>query len=202
MRGMVLGIVALATLSGCSFGLGDTVTFVTRNLSVSGQLADGAFASTEGTIQVLATSQDGTDGVDIELQGTDGSRSVFGILSFDGNLGALCPGSYVELEGEGGSLSATDFGGAPLESLDELADLRLNAQIDAVEESLAPSRMTMTSSEGTGGFAVMRFASTTVVEGEERTVEGTFEVARVVESTDTPGWEGETWEGMPVASWD
>jgi hypothetical protein len=198
MRSMFVCIAALA--SGCSFGLGDTVTFVARNLEVDGQLADGAFASTEGDIAVLARSQDATEGVDIRLTGTDGARSVAGTFVFSGDLGALCPGSYVELREDRGQLVPVDVGGPG--RLDELSDLRLDALLVAGAEDLRPDHLWLTSASGTDGFSVMSFMSTTTIDGVDRTIQGTFEVARVAESTDAPGWEGETWEGQPIENWE
>lgn len=204
MKKALLSAAVLAA-SGCTFGLGDQVTFATRNLSVEGELASGTFASTDGTVQVVPLEVDVTRGVMIFIDGRDEERALTSRLRFDGNLGALCPGSRVELEGEG-VLRAVAQSGAPLEMLDQLSRLSLDMQtvVSAPEagEELRPSRVVVESAESTGSFSLMRFASTSIVDGEERTVTGSFEIARVVEEAEVPGWEGDTWEGQPIENWE
>src|SRR5678815_4640732 len=68
-------------------------------------------------------------GIAIALNGVDDGRSVSGELSFAGNLGALCPGSYVELRRDGDALVPVEFGGP---RMDELAGLQLLARFEMI----------------------------------------------------------------------
>ncbi|MBZ0120108.1 MAG: hypothetical protein K8H88_24170 [Sandaracinaceae bacterium] len=196
----VAWLVVLAA-SGCTFGLGEQASFVTRNLSLSGQLADGAFATDEGTISVAPQAVELERGVVIFLDGASEGRAISSQIRVDGNLGALCPGSRVELRGTD-LLVARSVTGAPAAMVPTLSGLAVSMQIQAGAESLQPTSLTLSSGPGTGGFSTMSFTSTSVVDGEERTLEGFFEIARVVEETTTPGWEGDTWEGQPIAPWE
>lgn len=208
MNMATIGVAALAiAVSGCTFGLGEQVTFATRNLSLSGVLADGAFAIEEGTVTVVPREMELESGVVIFIDAADDSHAITATLEFEGNLGALCPGARVELEANGDRLEAVDVRGAPPSMAGELSLLRLSMQVSATSpdggfEDIRPGSVTLSATEGTDGFSRMEVTSTAVVDGEERRLSANFEVARVVESTEVPGWEGDTWNGQPIATWE
>ena len=199
--------VLLATMAtGCTFGLGEETSFATRNLTLSADLADGTFTTEEGTVTVAQREADLERGVVIYVEGVDGAQAIDTTLDFQGNLGALCPGSEVELEGEGDSLRAVSASGAPEAMLAQLRDLRVEmrtlASASAGTEDLRPLRVTVSSHPGEDGFSVMRFTSTTMVDDEQRTVSGQFDIAVFVEETAVPGWEGNSWNGQPIDTWE
>ena len=204
MREMSIAV-ALA-LTGCTFGLDDQVSFATRNLEISGDVGDGAFAIDNGTVSLVAAGETLENGVDIFLDGAADGTSVSTALRFAGNLGALCPGARVELGQVGDHLEPMDVRGAPPEMATQLSLLSLRTETVASSESgsnvLMPERVVVTSAAGSEGFARMTFESTTVVDGEERVVRGQFDVARIVEPAETPGWGGDTWNGQPIDPWE
>ena len=58
----------VALSSGCTMGLGETTRFVTRNVSLSGELADGEFALEDGVATVVVDELGPEFGVMITLE--------------------------------------------------------------------------------------------------------------------------------------
>jgi len=207
MRWMVTAATACA-LVGCTFGLGDEVSFATRDLELEGTLADGEFQSEEGTIMVVPRDATSLDrGVQIFVEGTDADgRRVTSTIEVEGNLGALCPGARVDLVERDGQLAAVDATGAPSEMLDDLMGLRAVMWADADTagggERIAPATLTLTSRESADGFSRMAFTSETGDDVDPRQVGGSFDIARFVDPAEVPGWEGDTWNGQPIDPWE
>jgi len=183
-------------------GLGETTNFATRNLRVSGDFGDNAFTIANGTVDVVPSQLDPELGVVIFFEANDGEHVVDGTIDVAGNLGALCPGASVELARDAGRLVAVGVAGAPPTVLAPLMGLEMEMSAQEGAQSLVPDRVVMTSSEAEDGFSEMHFEAEAVVGGEPRVIRGTFEIARVVEDTEAPGWEGDTWDGMPIAAWE
>ncbi|MEC7519240.1 MAG: hypothetical protein VYE22_05205 [Myxococcota bacterium] len=198
-------IVALA-LTGCTFGISDQVSFATRNLEIEGDVGDGAFEIEGGTVNLVAAGDTLENGVEIFVDGAASGTAISSALRFTGNLGALCPGARVELGRVGDRLEPMDVRGAPPEMATQLSLLSLTSETVASSESgtnvLVPTRVVVSSAAGREGFSRMTFESTTVVDGESRVVRGSFDVARVVEPAETPGWSGESWNGQPIDPWE
>lgn len=205
-RATWIALTASLAVSGCTFGLGEVTTFATRNLSVSGDLADGtAFASDEGTVGVVPLGPEVEEGVMVFIEAGNGTQTLNSTLEFTGNLTALCPGARVELAGDSNALSAVTTEGAPAPMLEELSGLSLRMRTTTTGpggETIEPRTSVITSRAGADGFAVLEITGNGVVDGETREFTATFEVARVLESRDVPGWEGDSWNGEPIASWD
>ncbi len=192
--------------SGCTMGLGETTSFATRNLSISGELADGAFAIEDGTVTVISNEREPELGVSIFLDANDETRTIASSLVVLGNLGALCPGASVELVADGDRLIPVAVEGAPPMVVAPLMGLEMtmntDARVPSGDEQFVAQRLVMSSTEGEGGFTRMNFEGSAVVDGERRVVTGSFEIARIVEDTEVPGWEGDTWEDQPITNWD
>jgi len=199
---------AVCVLGGCTFGLGDEVSFATRNLELEGTLADGAFESESGTINVVPQDPASLErGVQIFVEGTDAEgRRVTSTIEVEGNLGALCPGARVDLVEDGGRLRAVDASGAPSEMLGDLMGLRAVMWADADTrdggERIAPATLTLRARESADGFSRMMFTSETGDDVDPRQVGGSFDIARFVDPAEVPGWEGDTWDGQPIDAWE
>lgn len=193
---------------GCTFGLDDEVSFATRNLEMDGVLADGRFDSSEGTVTVVPMSSSTlANGVQIFVEGTDRTgRRVSSTIEVEGNLGALCPGARVELAASGGRLRAVDATGVPDEMRRDLMGLRVLMWADADTrdgaERIEPASLTLSSRASSDGFSRMAFSSVTDDEVDPRQVGGSFDIARFVDPATVPGWEGDTWNGEPIDTWE
>ncbi|MGF1469936.1 MAG: hypothetical protein ACFCGT_27745 [Sandaracinaceae bacterium] len=201
-----LALVAAIGTSGCTFGLGERASFVAENLTMDADLGDdGRLRALRGDVQVFPLFEELEDGVGLALQARDGDERLLVQLDVLGNLGALCPGAAVVLDGNDGVLAATQADGAPAPMLAELealgvestAEARLGRGSDATVLQMRPDQVVLRSAEAEGDFARMTFAATTTVDGQARVVTGSFDIARRVEraSIDDPdnnglaGWE-------------
>lgn len=196
-------LVLTCALSGCTFGLGERETFVTRNLTVTTTAPDGAVTTIEGgDAEVVALEENLARGVVIFFDADDDDARFGGELQLDGDLAALCEGASVRLSGEGGRLEAVSVTGAPAPMSGALSAMRAQMIANTDDAQLQPTTLTMSAHPSGEGFSQLRIESAATVEGETYAISARFEVARVLEDEATPGWEGDRWEGQPITSFD
>ena len=118
---------ALLALSGaCTWGQGEQVTFVAENLELEARVGDGEPVKIPGIVFLEMLTEELEGGVVIHMDGATEDTSVAAELRVDGDLGALCPGSRVVLEGEPGEMRSVSVEGAPRRMRDRLEQLRVS----------------------------------------------------------------------------
>jgi hypothetical protein len=189
--------VAASGLGGCTFGEQPEVSIETRNLTLrgeAGEVQDLERVRGEVTAQPVGSTLE--EGTTIELGARFGQlASTFDI---QGNLGALCTGSTVELEArDQQQLEPVHAEGAPARMLPDLRALRVNMVTRASDtrsaagsSELRAQRLTLRAVETDTEFARVEFESQHEYQGEMQQYGGSFEIARVEQDPDrTRTWD-------------
>jgi hypothetical protein len=180
----------LLGLSGCTFNDG-AVRFEAQNLQVSGDLGDGAFVSSDGTVQLVTIGQDLARGVFVDLIATQSGRELSASLRIDGNLGALCPGSTVDMAGTGRTLSTVDTFGPP-EMVEDLQALTAEMELHQDPGTrVTASRLRLGSSElGDDSMLTHLVVTSGVdVDGVPHEVTTEFDIAVYVDNVQQDSWD-------------
>lgn len=174
----------LVALAGCTFFEEPPDTLVTQNLELWGDFGgDGEFRSVRG--DAWAWTDDLDRGVEFALFADDYVQTVSGTLAIDGDLGALCPGSRVDLQRSGAAQMDVSAAFAPEEMTRDLERLRATMDLDASGSADTyvvgdTETLTLTAEEvGAGDWTRIELRGLYASPDGPREFGGSFEVMRV-----------------------